>query len=57
MFLFLGLSELAILAVGLFVGMKLDKWFGKNHRNLHAIYKHLDVHTQEEAIAKIDGKL
>jgi hypothetical protein len=53
MFFLLDLSGVAILILGVYLGVKFDKWFGKNHRYLHALYKHLGVGTQEEAIAKI----
>jgi hypothetical protein len=56
MFFLFDLGGIAILALGIYLGVKFDKWFGKNHRNLHAIYKHLGVYTQEDALDKIDGK-
>jgi hypothetical protein len=55
MFLF-DLGGIAILLLGVFVGTKLDKWFGSNHRHLHAIYRHLGVTSYEDAIAKINEK-
>lgn len=57
MFFLLDLSGIAVLACGFYVGTKFDKWFGKNHKNLHQIYHHLGVNDQEEAIAVIDAKV
>lgn len=57
MFFFLGMSEFCTIAVGIYVGMKIDKWFGSNHKNLHALYHKLGVDNQEDAIAAIDAKV
>jgi hypothetical protein len=57
MFFLFDISCLSVLAVGFFVGMKWDKWFGKNHRNLHQIYHHLGVHNQDDAMAVINSKI
>jgi hypothetical protein len=55
MFFLLDLGGIAIFILGIVVGLKFDTWFGKNHRNLHSVYRHLGVETQEDAIAKIDS--
>jgi len=57
MFFLLDLGGLAILLLGIYVGTKLDTWFGKNHRHLRAIYHRLGVHDQDEAMAKLNEKL
>ena len=54
MFFLLDISGLALFAVGFYLGMKFDKWFGKNHKNLHQLYHHLGVNNQEDAKAAID---
>jgi hypothetical protein len=56
MFFLFDLGGIAILALGIYLGVKFDKWFGKNHHNLHVIYKQLGVTTQEDAISKINNK-
>lgn len=53
MFFLMDLGGIAILFLGIYLGIKFDKWFGKNHRNLHALYALLGVHDQESAVAAI----
>lgn len=53
MFFLLDLGGVAILCLGIYLGAKFDKWFGKNHRNLRAIYHKLGVHSQDEALTKM----